>query len=295
LLNLRPVKLQSVKDECDARVAEECSQVSGNIKIDWSFTTDPSFEQNWDYVRYCRNVALIPKQIYVVGGNGFPPLIEMFDTNPNLPQMIENLGGLYLLPDMESKTYSTVGKSEKFFPRQFLCLVQGTKAIVLTNTENREKISSLPGAGISVEFGLDKMNALQREETQIQEIAAQKKAAEEDYRARKLEDYQRDCEKTRERNEKDQEKWQDACLRTQQRNEEACVWCKGSLQSVCSNSSKSCSSCYGTGRKQCICIGHHHPGKKQRPEKPPSRPHPHSMPSQPSFTPLSSIDFRAGI
>jgi len=295
LLKLRPVKLEAVKNECNDRVTEECSSVSSNVKIDWSFTTHATFKENWDYVRYCRNVSAIPVQIFVTGGNGFPSLIEIFESNPNLQSAIESCEGLYLLPDMENRTYSEVGKSVTLFPREFICHSQGEKAIVYTNTDNREKISSLPGAGISVEFGLDKMNALQREESKIQEIAARKKEREEEYRAQVLDDWQRNCERTRERNEHDVAKWQEKCQRVQERNEELCVWCRGSLSSSCSNTSRSCSSCHGTGSKTCICVLHHYPGKRHKPDKPPGRPSPSSLPSKPSFTALSSIDFRAGI
>jgi hypothetical protein len=94
-----------------------------------------------------------------------------------------------------------------------------------TNTSNREKVDQLPGAGtpthflrkkyhkfinyykqnqfqfclqlvgISVEFGLDRAAALQREEERICEIAASRQADEEQYRQDEMDRWERACQR----------------------------------------------------------------------------------------------------
>jgi len=305
LLNLRPVKLKAVINECDIRVAKECEPVPGKVKIDWSFTTHQNFVNDWDYVRYCRNVASIAKEI-LIDGKGFPTLTEITNLNQNLENVLLKLEGLYISPDMENNTHSTVGKSQTLFPRQYICVQKGDKAFLITNTDNREKISTLPGAGISVEFGLDRGAAFDREERHIQEIAASKKAHEEQYRENCITNWERDCEHTRERNERDIRDWEKQCDRVRQQNEELCPWCDGRMTKKCGHCNGSgnsgtsthyhkCSYCDGHGQKDCSCVGFHHPGKRDKPRSPPSRPSPWSLPSKPSFVPISNINFRDGI
>jgi len=207
---------------------------------------------------------------------------------------------------MENNTHSTAGKSHTLFPRQHICVQKGDKAFLVINTENREKIPSLPGAGISVEFGLDRGAAFDREEKHIQEIAADRKAREEQHRANCIENWERDCERTRERNERDIRDWEKQCERVREQNEEICHFCDGRLSRKCTHCNgsgnsgtsahyHSCGICNGHGYKDCNCVSFHHPGKRDKPKSLPSRPSPWSMPSKPSFVPLSSINFREGI
>jgi len=93
---------------------------------------------------------------------------------------------LFVCVDLSNSVYSNVGKSQTLFPRDYICNVSDGNAHCMVNAKARLEIDRLPGAGISVEFGVDRAGAYQREEQTIREIAADRQAREEERRSREI-------------------------------------------------------------------------------------------------------------
>jgi len=297
----------AVQEECDAKVKAECSSIPCAVKIDWEFCDHDTFVNDWAYVQYCRDIACIPKRIYMGAENQHYPSLHNFlqGQGSGLSSNLYNLSdGLYLCPDMANDTYSRVGKSEHLFPRDFICTAVGTtRANLYINSKHRTNVSALDGCGISVEFGLDKASAMQREEERIQHLAAQAMAREEERREQRMREWERDCESTARDNERAISDHERKCNQIDKENEDPCTWCKGSLTRNCDKCGgrgtefkRACSKCHGSGSMKCSsCCNFGHPGKKHKRRSHPRRPSPKSNPSRPSFVPINSIDWRAGI